>query len=215
MNFTRFIILSAGLLLQACHAAEKKKQPAGRTQVKPHSVAILPFRETDTAVLNQVSRGITQQLAVKVTILPEAGLPAFAFYQPRQRYIADSLLVYLKASNKGAAEKIMGITSKDISTKKGDVENWGVLGLGSCPGEACVISTFRAGKDKVSYQQYIRRMITLALHELGHTYGLDHCTAEQCLMKDARGKMNLDDAGVYCGNCQKYLSARGLLRVVR
>jgi len=86
------------------------------------------------------------------------------------------------------------------------------LGLGYCPGRACVVSTFRAGKKKVSQIVFERRMVTLSLHELGHTYGLEHCPVSDCLMKDAQGKMALDDGDSYCGNCLDYLRLQLLLK---
>jgi archaemetzincin len=145
-------------------------------------------------------------------MLPPATIPYFAYYPPRKRYIADSLLIYLRFVNRNKNEKIMGITSKDISTRKIPFDNWGVLGLGSCPGEACVISSFRAGKNKVSAAVFEKRMIALALHELGHTYGLEHCAAPNCIMKDAKGKMALDDGDSYCEKCKNYLHVRNVLR---
>jgi archaemetzincin len=38
---------------------------------------------------------------------------------------------------------VLGITDKDISSTKGVHADWGVMGLGFCPGSACVISSFR------------------------------------------------------------------------
>jgi archaemetzincin len=177
-----------------------------------HSIAILPFRDVDSSLIKELKAGLQKQLTVEVAVLDNTPLPAFAFYKPRQRYIADSLLIFLRQANKNKFEKIIGITEKDISTKKGDIVNWGILGLGTCPGEACVISTFRAGKNKVSDSIFLRRMITLALHELGHTYGLEHCPIDTCLMKDADGKMNLDDGDSYCEKCRKYLHDKDILK---
>jgi archaemetzincin len=84
--------------------------------------------------------------------------------------------------------------------------------LGTCPGEACIVSTFRAGENKIPYKDFLRRMTTLSLHELGHTYGLEHCPVNTCLMKDAGGKMNLDDGDSYCNKCLNYLSGKGVLK---
>ncbi|HMK26564.1 MAG TPA: hypothetical protein VK483_11080 [Chitinophagaceae bacterium] len=177
-----------------------------------HTLAILPFKGVDSGLLNELSTGLQKQLNIKLTVLDDAALPSFALYKPRQRYIADSLLVFLGQTNKARFEKIIGVTTKDISTRKDPYENWGILGLGSCPGEACVISSFRAGKNKVSHKDFIRRMITLSLHELGHTYGLEHCPVTTCIMKDAKGKMNLDDGDAYCKKCNHYLTGLGILK---
>ena len=177
-----------------------------------HSISIVPFQGIDSNLIKELKTGILKQLKVELDILEKTSLPDFAFYKLRQRYIADSLLIFLRQINKNKFEKIIGITTKDISTRKGTVENWGILGLGTCPGEVCVISSFRAGKDKVSPSVFLHRMITLALHELGHTYGLEHCSVATCLMKDAEGKMNLDDGDSYYEKCRDYLHDKDILK---
>ncbi len=78
------------------------------------------------------------------------------------------------------------------------------MGLGYCPGNACVVSTFRLDKDNLSNQFY-----KVAIHELGHTQGLPHCTAKTCLMRDAEGKNNLDNEFDFCEKCKKLLKAKG------
>ena len=212
-----FIYLPAIILFFSCTNNGKNENHStspGSEVVKKenHSLAILPFKGVDSGLINELKTGLQKQLNVKLTVLDDAALPSFAFYKPRQRYIADSLLVFLAQTNKARFEKIIGVTTKDISTRKDPHENWGILGLGSCPGETCVISSFRAGKSKVSHKDFIRRMITLALHEAGHTYGLEHCPVATCIMKDAKGKMNLDDADSYCEKCRNYLDGKGLLK---
>jgi len=177
-----------------------------------HSVALQIFSDADKMLAEKIREGIGRQLNVTVVMLPATAIPYFAFYPPRNRYIADSLLIYLRYVNRSKNEKIIGITSKDISTRKAPYDNWGILGLGSCPGEACVISSFRAGKNKVKADVFEKRMVALALHELGHTYGLEHCSVFDCVMKDAKGKMALDDGNSYCEKCKNYLRIRNVLR---
>ena len=216
MNCKPFFLLILSLIV-SCNTGNRDKAVnlTDKTKIEKnekHNIAILPFKGIDSNLIKELKAGIQKQLTVELAVLDNISLPDFAFYKPRKRYIADSLLVLLRQVNKNKFEKIIGITTKDISTRKGDVENWGILGLGSCPGEACVISGFRAGKNKVSSNIFLRRMITLALHELGHTYGLEHCPIHTCLMKDAEGKMNLDDGDSYCEKCRKYLQGKRILK---
>ena len=108
-------------------------------------------------------------------------LPAFAFYTPRKRYRADSLIHYL---DELTAEKhiTLGLTNMDISTTKNGIADWGVMGLGYCPGKACIASTYRLSENKRK-QQFFK----VAIHELGHTEGLAHCPEKTCFMRDAKG----------------------------
>lgn len=216
MRDCRIILILLSLFSSACRQQDKKHiaQPPPKktnTVLVTHHVALLPFRGIDSNTLAYIKSGIEKRLSVSVTVLEAINLPVNAFYKPRMRYIADSLLIFLNARKEAFFEKIIGITTKDISTRKGDIANWGILGLGSCPGTSCVISSFRAGKNKVTEELFYKRMVTLALHELGHTYGLEHCPDNNCLMKDAAGKMNLDDGDSYCKKCKLFLNGKGVL----
>lgn len=200
------------VFLCCCAASCGSKQTPSDPPPAPLTIAILPFNDADIRVVNALRDSLENQLSAKVTILEKTALPESAFYKPRYRYIADSLLIFLANVNAGRFDKIMGITSKDISTRKGDIENWGILGLGFCPGVSCVISGFRAGNLKVNMIRYNRRINTLALHELGHTFGLPHCESKLCLMNDANGKMKLDDTDLYCRKCKILLQEKGVLK---
>ncbi|MFI5161579.1 MAG: hypothetical protein ACHQHN_09895 [Sphingobacteriales bacterium] len=138
------------------------------------------------------------------TILRKAiSLPANAFYPQRNRYRADSIINYLNRF--GSADTvIIGLTSNDISTTKGNIADWGVMGLGFQPGNACVISTFRLSKAKISNQFY-----KIALHELGHTQGLPHCKNKTCYMRDAEGGNHLDEETGFCKSCKSLLKSKG------
>jgi archaemetzincin len=191
----------------------KDARPGKQAAAADYTIAVLPFSGIDPALVTDLKAGLEKRLTAEVIILAQKPLPVSAFYQPRRRYIADKLLLFLKQHNDGA-DKIIGITGKDISTRKGSFVNWGIMGLGNCPGEACIISSFRAKSREISYQRLADRMILLALHELGHTWSLPHCLNTPCIMKDADGKMNLDDGDSYCDRCSAVLRKAGILRPV-
>ena len=86
------------------------------------------------------------------------------------------------------------------------------MGLGYCPGEACVFSSYRVKATANGSRHFIKRMIVLAMHELGHTYSLPHCNSRICIMKDAEGRMNLDNGDTYCNSCAFYLKRKGILK---
>ena len=73
----------------------------------------------------------------QVKLNTEITLPASAFYPPRNRYKADSLIAFLACRSVGNTI-IIGLTQQDISTSKGDIPDWGVMGLGYQPGKASV-----------------------------------------------------------------------------
>jgi archaemetzincin len=212
MNRLTIIINFCLLLLYSCTGKKQPPIAVPAKQLGVHTIAILPFTTTDKKLISDIEAGLKKILLADITILGQQQLPVSSFYKPRQRYIADSLLDFLKRENNKRFEKIIGITTKDISTRKAPHVNWGVMGLGNCPGESCVISSFRVNKSSRDRGHFIKRMILLALHELGHTYSLPHCPDTACIMKDAEGKMNLDDGESYCSACSNTLRKEGVLR---
>ena len=88
-----------------------------------------------------------------VVLKPATALPRSAYYPPRNRYRADSLINFLGRATQ-AGHVTIGITSKDISTSKGIYTDWGVMGLGFCPGNACVASSFRLTRSQKLMQLF-------------------------------------------------------------
>jgi archaemetzincin len=146
---------------------------------------------------------------VKVVVLPTKPLPDAAYYKPRRRYRAEKLLSALEGMMPSGEDKIVGLTEVDISTTKGEYPDWGIFGLGNMPGQACVVSTWRLSSRK-SQQTFRKRLGKVVVHELGHTFGLDHCPVRGCLMEDARGRVSTVDRETgFCESCRAKL--RGFL----
>lgn len=126
-----------------------------------------------------------------------------AYYPARNRYRADSLLLYLKKQTpKGHVT--LGLTSKDISCTNGDIPDWGIMGLSYCPGKASVTSTYRLSKKNL-----LEQFFKTSIHELGHAMGLDHCPVKTCFMRDAEGKNTTNEEKEFCPKCKKFLIEKG------
>ncbi|MEO8515242.1 MAG: Zn-dependent protease [Flavobacterium sp.] len=148
------------------------------------------------------AKAILQKIAVvnpQTVLRKSIPFPKQSYNKLRNRYRADSLLTFLKHQI-GEDEVIVGLSYKDISTTKGNHQDWGVMGLGNCPGNACVVSSFRLSKKKKSEQFY-----KVILHELGHTQGLRHCLTKTCYMRDAQGGNLVDYEKEFCKSCKKHL----------
>jgi archaemetzincin len=173
------------------------------------AVAIQPLGAVDRAILDVIRTGIASAFQVDVRLLAERELPPEAYYKPRARYRAEKLLDFLLGLPAGSADKVVGITQKDISTTKDEHEDWGIFGLGLVGGRVCVVSTFRLRKGPAREELFRARLMKVVNHELGHTFGLDHCPAPGCLMEDAGGSIRTVDreTGELCPACRARLGA--------
>jgi archaemetzincin len=165
------------------------------------TILIQPFEDVKPKQLAEISENI-RKIYPKIKILEPIDFPKNAFYQPRNRYRADSIIKYLRTKTPENSVTL-ALTNKDISVTKGKVADFGVMGLGYRPGKACVASSFRLNTKNKNEQFY-----KIAIHELGHTQGLKHCPDKTCFMRDAEGKNPTNEEKDFCQNCKKVLRSK-------
>lgn len=195
------LLFVAIVVVLSCHNKEQEKSvkkisaPAKQTVV----IKVVPLGKTTPQFISETFAAMKLVLPDAI-LLSKEEMPAAAWYAPRKRYRADTLIHWLSSRAK-ENETFVGITMNDISTTKGDVFDYGVMGLGFCPGNACVASSFRL-KKKTDF-------IKVVVHELGHTTGLPHCPDKTCYMRDAEGGDHSDKEKGFCESCKKHLLSNG------
>lgn len=155
---------------------------------EPLLIGLQPFASVSRTNLSVVKDALQKAFNCDVAIMAVKPLPTSAYYPPRSRYRAEKLLSFLETSTPKQYDKIVGITSVDISTTGDKHYDWGIFGLGSIGGRSCVISDFRLKKGADALRKQVR-LQNVALHEVGHTLGLNHCPSAGCLMRDAGGSI--------------------------
>lgn len=191
----------------SCRHKEAKAlnvSPEIKAKESKPTIALMFFSGVEKSKQSAIAREISSFYKCQTVVLSPVNLPKGAYYSPRNRYRADSLIAFLKRYKPAAYTKIIGFTNKDISVTKGGAADWGVFGLGFRPGPSCVVSSHRLSRNKPSQQVVQERLSKVALHELGHTMGVPHCTSGEtrCFMQDARGKLSTVD------KTEKYMCAK-------
>ena len=157
-----------------------------------------------------VRQALTEIIGMETRLLPRTPLPAEAFYPPRRRYRAEKLLDFLDGRLPPDGTRMLGLTAVDISTTKGRFVDWGLLGLGRIGGASSVISEFRCRMRSPGPTNARERLAKVAVHEAGHTLGLEHCPTRGCLMEDAEGQVATCDREYdFCPRCRGLLDAAG------
>lgn len=150
-----------------------------------YSVFLLPMGEVDDDVLEEVRHKLHTTFHVDVQILKGREAPSFALSNYRHQFSAPAIIRRIAGLVDHSNAKILGITPYDLFAPRTNF----VFGEAQISGPAAVISLYRlidTDRDK-----YLARVGKEAVHELGHTFGLDHCDVPTCVMHFSH---NISDA---------------------
>lgn len=186
-------------MISAFASCDRNKiHPSVTITSKSSELKLLPLGKIDQQYIDAVVAQL-QKTHTNIEVLPEEALPAFAYYAPRNRYRADSIIDWLQKRSANG-EVYIALTAADISTTKGNINDFGVMGLGYMPGRACIASLYRL-KNKNNFYK-------IAIHELGHTAGLPHCPEKFCYLRDARGGDHTREQISFCESCTGFLKKK-------
>jgi archaemetzincin len=171
---------------------------------KPHAPKLIlqPLDKFPSASTDSL-KVLFSDIFEDVVVAEPVQFPKMAWYEPRKRYRADSLLKYFHPQVPRGCTQLL-LSAKDISATKGKHVDFGIMGLALISGNVGVISTFR-----LKAERQMEQLKKLALHELGHTAGLSHCSESRCLLHDAEGRNRFDEEDEICPKCLGFLRSVG------
>lgn len=167
-------------------------------------INIQPLGKVSPEYINLVKKSVKTFYGYDCTVLPPKEITKDMLSPIKKRIDANKAL-----RNNLTFDNLLILTEKDICCNKDkDNPEWGIFGLGLRPGKTCIISTYRLSKN-VSKQKTLERLEKVALHEIGHNLGLNHCTNnKECMMNDANGTIKqVDKEKVwFCEKCNKQIN---------
>jgi len=145
----------------------------------------------DAGIYQLIGRKVEELFGFSTNIKSLLQNVNFAYDLTRDQHHSTKILEKLADTSPSQAIKILGIANVDlfipILTH--------VYGEAQLGGKACIVSTYRL-KEGLSpanmAEEFEKRLVKEALHELGHTFSLRHCNDKSCIMHYCRSIKDVD-----------------------
>ncbi len=167
---------------------------------------IIHLGNVERDVLLFLSKELYEIFGIEFKISSSLNIPKSSYNSEREQYYSSPLLSYLKRTAGRGSGLILGVIDKDLYVPQLNF----VFGEAELNGEAAIISLTRLsqefygllGNENIFYQRAIKE----AVHEIGHVFGLHHCSNPKCVMFFSN---SLSDTDIkrkrFCKNCSKKL----------
>jgi len=177
----------------------------GTDGAETNACVIQPFEGFPESDIQYLERRLKEDYTGAVEVRKAIPLPKSAFYPPRSRYRADTLLAFLKR-RVADGERLIGLAHRDMSYAQDSMKpDFGIMGMSTMPSKACIISSRRVYKNGVKQDHLYK----VELHKLGHVRGLRHCAEKTCYLRDANGGNTLHEETGFCAPCKKSMNVAG------
>lgn len=164
------------------------------------SIKIAPLIDPPNFILNEMKLKFEEIFKFPILIEKNLKVPDYYKNLSRKQYNVSKLIFYLKEKFKSDFLKIIGVISEDIYDEGYNF----VFGLAELNGKYAIVSLYRLfDKDK---NLYLDRTMKESIHELGHTFGLNHCNNKNCVMSFSLSINDVDKKERYfCKLCETKL----------
>ena len=167
------------------------------------SIVLVAVGEVDRNVIEALKNDLSKVFNRQVLAGKAMSEPLYAFNKKRNQYLSTTILsAIMEQKDDTAYEKILGIVDHDLYVPELNFV------FGEASRIAAVISLTRLRQEFYHLPEnrslFHQRILTEAVHELGHTYGLGHCENPRCVMFFSNSLMDTDRKGPeFCPRCKK------------
>jgi len=177
-------------------------------------LTVLRVGNVDAEAVQHVLLGLSQAFPEVACTLSEGGMPIpkEAYNQARRQYHSTRILTnMINFVKKSDVDIVLGVTALDLYVHGLNF----VFGEAHFPGKVALISLFRLNPEfygqPADKQLFYERAVKEAVHEVGHTLGLAHCTNSSCVMFFSNSILDTDrKKSAFCEKCSTFV--RGLVK---
>ena len=169
-------------------------------------IGILPIGQVDATVTLRIQGNVGKIFPdATCVVIDEQLLPSEkAFDEKRKQYRSKVILSEIQgyAAEKKDLNRVLGVVDADIFVPELNF----VFGEAACPGKTALISLWRLKPEfyggPPNMELFLARSLKEAVHELGHTLGLKHCSRSSCVMYFSNSIFDTDrKQSLFCDQC--------------
>ena len=168
-------------------------------------IAILRVGPVDTGILHSVQDGVRSTFpGTECVIVGETmAIPREAFHTARHQHHSTTILnAITDCARKLESDRVLGVTDVDLYVPRLSF----VFGEAQYLGKAAIISVHRLRPEfygkTADEELFTERSIKEAVHEIGHTLGLEHCKSAHCVMFFSNSILDTDrKKAAFCEKC--------------
>jgi archaemetzincin len=159
--------------------------------------------------LQLLSTQLSRRFSLRSRVMAETLESSFAYDAVRNQYYSTQILNRLSALEEDG-DRILGVAAVDLFVP---ILTF-VFGEAQLNGSAAVISSHRLRERFYGLPAQVdlenSRILKEAVHELGHTFGLRHCSDWRCVMSSSHdvGRIDVKNPD-FCVGCGKVVAASG------
>jgi archaemetzincin len=146
-----------------------------RAMTRP-TIALAPVGDAPPAEAEALVPAVASAFGREALVAGGLELPRWAHHPRRGQYLATGILDVLERARRAGWERLLGVADVDLFA----VDLNFIFGEADPRAGVAVMSLARLRDEDAGL--FRRRAETEAIHELGHTYGLGHCTDPACVM---------------------------------